>query len=265
MRKSELTTRNTYGDVLSITYTASIGYTITSKGKTSITVTGNVTGSDIYATASPITCTVTFNANGGSCSTSSKSVTYKSTYGTLPTPSRTGYNFNGWYTAASGGSQVTSGTTVTITSNQTLYAHWSIIVVNVGSYVGWSYASAKSDLQSKGINVSLASAYNYDVATNVVYAQSAAGNMNYGSTVTLTYSKGTKPIAVGDWVYFDGGYMYGSIGGSGTWKDSSATNGCLQVTDITTSCGQTWYGLKFAGASSRYGWVKANLVHQRTN
>lgn len=41
-----------YGDVLSITYTASTGYTINSKGKTSITVTGNVTASDIYCTAS---------------------------------------------------------------------------------------------------------------------------------------------------------------------------------------------------------------------
>lgn len=253
------------GDVLSVTYTASTGYTITSKGKTSITVSGNVTGDDIYATASPNKYTVTFNANGGSCSTSSKSVTYNSTYGSLPTPSRTGYTFSGWYTAASGGTKITSGTTVSITSNQTLYAHWSIIVVNVGNYVGWSYASAKSDLESKGIKVNLSSAYNYDYSTNTVYAQSASGNMNYGSTVTLTYSKGAKPITAGDWVYFDGGYLYGSIGGSGTWKDSSAVNGLMQVTDVTTSGGTTWYGLKFAGASVRYGWAKSDLVHQRTN
>ena len=71
------------------------------------------------------TFTVTFNANGGSCSTASKSVTYAGTYGTLPTPTRTGYTFAGWFTAASGGSSVASGTTVSITANQTLYAHWT--------------------------------------------------------------------------------------------------------------------------------------------
>ena len=69
--------------------------------------------------------TITFNANGGSCSTGNKSVTYGSTYGTLPTPTRSGYNFDGWYTAASGGTKVSSSTKVTATGNHTLYAHWT--------------------------------------------------------------------------------------------------------------------------------------------
>jgi uncharacterized repeat protein (TIGR02543 family) len=71
------------------------------------------------------TSTVTFNANGGSVSTSSKTVTYGNTYGALPTPTRTGYNFKGWYTASSGGNQITSGTTVSNTANHTLYAQWT--------------------------------------------------------------------------------------------------------------------------------------------
>lgn len=70
--------------------------------------------------------TITFNANGGTTPTASKSVQYNGTYGTLPTPTRSGYTFNGWYTAASGGSAVTSSTKVTITSNQTLYAQWTL-------------------------------------------------------------------------------------------------------------------------------------------
>ena len=72
------------------------------------------------------TYTVSFNANGGSCSTGSKTVTKGSTYGTLPTPTRTGYTFTGWYTAASGGTQITASSTVSITANQTLYAHWTL-------------------------------------------------------------------------------------------------------------------------------------------
>ena len=81
--------------------------------------------------------TVSLNANGGSCSTSSANVlyarldnnvknssTYCSLYGALPNASRSGYTFNGWYTAASGGSQVTASTQVKSSTAHTLYAHW---------------------------------------------------------------------------------------------------------------------------------------------
>ncbi|MGN1155738.1 MAG: InlB B-repeat-containing protein [Agathobacter sp.] len=79
----------------------------------------------LYAKWTPNTYTTTFNANGGTCSTTSKSVTYDSTYGTLPTPSRTGYTFKGWFTAAENGTQVTSATTVSTASSHTLYAQWT--------------------------------------------------------------------------------------------------------------------------------------------
>ena len=68
---------------------------------------------------------VSFNSNGGSCSTSSKNVTYTATYGDLPVPTRTGYTFKGWYTSASGTTKITGENKVNITSNQTLYAQWT--------------------------------------------------------------------------------------------------------------------------------------------
>ena len=85
----------------------------------------------LYAKWTPNTYTVTFNANGGSVGTASKSVTYDSTYGTLPTPTKTGYAFEGWYTAASGGSRVTATNPVSIAADQTLYAQWSANGYNV--------------------------------------------------------------------------------------------------------------------------------------
>jgi len=81
----------------------------------------------LYAVWEPQTYTVTLNANGGTVSPSSVSVTYNSTYGSLPEPTRSGYIFDSWYTASSGGSKVTSSTRVTGTSNHTLYAHWQSI------------------------------------------------------------------------------------------------------------------------------------------
>lgn len=55
----------------------------------------------------------------------SKTASLGSTYGTLATPTRDGYTFDGWYTSASGGTKITSSTAFTGTT--TLYAHWTKI------------------------------------------------------------------------------------------------------------------------------------------
>ena len=69
--------------------------------------------------------TVTYNANSGSVSPSSLSAGSDGSV-TLPTPTRTGYTFNGWYTAASGGTKVGSaGESYTPTADITLYAQWT--------------------------------------------------------------------------------------------------------------------------------------------
>ncbi|MDR1797159.1 MAG: leucine-rich repeat protein [Clostridiales Family XIII bacterium] len=46
-----------------------------------------------------------------------------STLGSLPAPEDEGYDFDGWYTAASGGTKVSDGDV--LTGHTTLYAHWS--------------------------------------------------------------------------------------------------------------------------------------------
>ncbi len=94
---------------------------------------------------------VTFDPNGGTTpNPTEKSVTYDSTYGDLAATSKTGYTFLGWFTQASGGTEVKSSTVVKITSNQTLYAHWSANTYNVTANAnggtipattGWTVAS----------------------------------------------------------------------------------------------------------------------------
>ena len=51
-----------------------------------------------------------------------KYVSSGGTYGTLPTPTKSGYDFAGWYTSASGGSRVTASSRYT---TDTLFAHWT--------------------------------------------------------------------------------------------------------------------------------------------
>lgn len=60
-------------------------------------------------------------------------VTNGEKYGTLPTPSLSGSTFDGWYTKVSGGSKITSSSTVNLTANQTLYARFSAIQTNGGT------------------------------------------------------------------------------------------------------------------------------------
>jgi len=67
--------------------------------------------------------TLTYNPNGGTVTPTSKELKKLDKYGTLPTPTYTGYTFIGWYTSANGGTAVNSGTT--INGNTTIYAHWT--------------------------------------------------------------------------------------------------------------------------------------------
>ena len=106
---------------------------------------------------------ITYNANGGSVSPASKTVNCKFTgwntkkdgtgtayaagasykknadatlyaqwtnpkAGELAAPTRSGYTFNGWYTAASGGKKVTDAST--ISADTTLYARWPAVPKN---------------------------------------------------------------------------------------------------------------------------------------
>ncbi len=117
---------------------------------------------NLYAKWIPNKYTVTLDGNGGSVTPTSIEVTYNYIYSGLPTPTRTGYTFAGWFTAASEGSQITNSTKVSITSNQTLYAHWNI--------------------------------NSYGVTINTSNANKSTGslNINYGGngTVTITPTSG---------------------------------------------------------------------------
>ena len=108
---------NTTGNAKNITkyfgvwIAGSFGKTYSNQAKATCTVT-----------PASVTYPVTFNANGGTVNTKSKNVTIGKTYGTLPTPTRTGYDFDGWYTRESGGTKVTATTSVGTNPPTTLYA-----------------------------------------------------------------------------------------------------------------------------------------------
>ena len=65
---------------------------------------------------------VTFNANGGTVTPASAMTGVDGKLTSLPTPSREGYSFTGWYSAPSGGSAISLDRVYT--EDTTIYAHW---------------------------------------------------------------------------------------------------------------------------------------------
>lgn len=127
-----LPTPNRYGYDFDGWYTEKIGGK--DKEVTETDVVGTNPPTTLYAHWTAGKCLVALNANGGKIDTASGQVskknytaTYGSKYNFLPTPTRTGgYNFDGWYTEKTGGTEITSDTTVTATKDHILYAHWSL-------------------------------------------------------------------------------------------------------------------------------------------
>ncbi len=100
-----------------------------------VKVTANTTVSSddhmLYARWSLKQYSVKLDPNGGTVISSAIMVTHGGKYGTIPTPSRTGYVFLGWYTAADGGELITSESAVTIERDHTLYARWEPKIINI--------------------------------------------------------------------------------------------------------------------------------------
>ena len=68
---------------------------------------------------------ITLDENGGSLESHYVTVINGETYGSLPAPSKAGHQFLGWYTERENGTKIENSTTVNLSSDQTLYAHWA--------------------------------------------------------------------------------------------------------------------------------------------
>lgn len=137
------------------------------------TVTSDMT---LYAKWKLNEFTVTFNANGGNTSVTSKEVIYGESYKEMPVPTRTGYTFNGWYTEATGGTKITADTEVTATVNHTLYAQWTVNAYKVSWNTGTGYTITVNRTSSPNAGASIGSLSN----NATVY---------YGDVLSVTYTR----------------------------------------------------------------------------
>jgi uncharacterized protein (TIGR02145 family)/uncharacterized repeat protein (TIGR02543 family) len=107
-------------------YTFDGWYTTAATGGTEVTTstvfTANTTVYARWVVGTVPTYTITFDASSGTVTPKSGVTTAHGTLPSLPTPTRNGYTFVGWFTAATGGTAVSEGTI--FTANGTIYAHW---------------------------------------------------------------------------------------------------------------------------------------------
>ena len=245
--KWEWGTTTNYGNTATDTYatmngsgTGTIGSTTKTKSLTGLSagttyyvrITAyDVAGNPTQKTATFTTVaiyTLTFNANGGTVSEASRRVTYGAVYGTLPTPSRSGYTFNGWFTAASGGSQVSSGTKMGA-SNVTIYAQWK---ANNMSLMDGAWTCSNNCLPGQST---------YGISTSALTAQTwgnynASWYVNFAKNVDLTnynriqmnvsatlYNHGSVHIYVDNTLIYSA--QYNNVSGAAVSYDVSGWSG----------------------------------------
>ena len=184
--------------------------------------------------------------DGGSVAPASCEVNYGSTYGNLPTPTKSGYTFTGWYTEASGGAKIESSTKVTITAAQTLYAHWTenksqvAVSFSPSSPAYGSTITITATIAAANSNGLRAAAQNTVTFSMGVETLGTANVSNNKATlqVTLTGEKwkpGEKTITA----EFGGSTAYTGSTGTGTLTVQKATP---TVTAPTAKTGLTYTG-----------------------
>ena len=144
-------------------------------------------------------CYVIYDANGGTSTPRSQGYDSNEPVAPYPTPTYDGYTFTGWYTAAQGGTKIT--TLDASTKNVTLYAQW---VDENGKAPEKETVNVKVTVTADGVNIRKGPGTNYTVV----------GTANTGDTMTITETAMGGGLK---WGKFDGGWI------------------CLQYTNFDTA------------------------------
>ncbi|MBQ3672984.1 MAG: glycosyl hydrolase 53 family protein [Paludibacteraceae bacterium] len=146
----------------------------------------NITFHAIETAASEYTVTWNATTNGGTCATATTTVTAGNAIGTLPTATKTGATFNGWFTAATGGTQITAATVPT--GDVTYYAQFTTntytITYNAGANGSGTVAA---DIKTYGVNLTLSSnTFTRDYYTQTGWSTTDGGAKAYDLGGTYT-------------------------------------------------------------------------------
>jgi uncharacterized repeat protein (TIGR02543 family) len=216
-----------------------------SNGNSSLGSNGGAGGSGIVVVRSANTLNITYNANGGSTPSGGSATTVTGgTISTLATTSRAGYTFNGWFTQASGGTQITTSAAHSRTANFTLYAQWT---ANSNTFT-FNNNTGSGTMANQSITTSVTTALTANTFTKTGYtfagwntAADASGT-SYTNSQSLTVAAGATLYA--QWTANSNTFVFNNNTGSGTMANQSITS---DVATALTTNSFTKSGFEFAG------------------
>jgi uncharacterized repeat protein (TIGR02543 family) len=251
----------------------------TGLGKGSYTDTLTINGSDALnltiplsftVNASAVQYTVAFNANGGTSSLPSVSRDYNTAIGTLPTAEKANHSFTGWYTAASGGTKITTATKVT--GNITYYAQYSVLT-GWKNYpgVGWKYHLSTGTPGTPATGWQLIGGKWYNFSPAGVMRTGTLKVESKTSGVYDVYHFGTADDGVmkAGWVKHTDGWRYhhatsgnavrGWLNIGGKWYYLAASDGKMAIGLQTIGNVKYFFD---SGGVMKTGWVKHTLTSE---
>lgn len=154
---------------------------------------------------------------------------------TLPTPSRTGYAFDGWYTAASGGTRVGgAGGSYTPTGAVTLHAHWAQNTWTVSYAANGGSSTPASQTKLYGQALTLRGAISRSNAT-ATYTVSYSANYSGGTNPSSGTATKTTKYSFNGWKATNG-TMYAA---GGSYTANAATTMTAQWTSSASTTSVT--------------------------
>lgn len=174
---------------------------------------------------------VTFNPNGGNVSEPTRRILIGDPVGTLPTPTREGYVFNGWFTLSEGGDQIDA--TTIITADVEYFAHWRLL-----------YFAQIGNTRYNSLSAALNAVPTTNVQTTITLLQNSVGSFKVAKNknVILDLNGYTLSVAENKTVIENSGTLLIT---NGTLSSTQATgainnleNAVLRITDGNYSATQ---------------------------
>ena len=191
---------------------------------------------------------ITFDPNQGSCSEQTREMEAGGKIGPLPTPTRTDYEFDGWFTDASGGTEITENTV--FNSSDTIYAHWTHItqvkVARIGQTEYTSLEDAWTDAMASNSTSTIVILRDISLSNKLVVSSSKSVIIDLnGKTVSNTSGTVFEISNGGTFELKDtasGGVLSGGIVDSNNKQNTVINNkagGVVTISSGTVSSGQS--------------------------
>ena len=196
---------------------------------------------------------------------------YNTELGTLETPTRTGYTFAGWFTEATGGTQISS-TTKTPVTDTTYYAHWNANPLNFANQTiskTFSTSEQKADITGasngtgnytytekteknsaqkdtnyisiNGTTITIAANTPADTYTYVIVATDNNSKVTKESTYTIKIERAKTANAGASDKTYNGTNQTGVTGTSVTWTGTtSAIDAGTYTANATPDANHAW-------------------------